>query len=136
MNLFSFLNHRRSKSVAVVLFAAFLAACSSASERGAFNLQSDQIGDLDSKGFPILHGGQYQRDVPLKRTIERARLESELQAIAEAQASTSINVNKRRNELLQQRLQEIARTHGAAAEAEIAAACKTDANGVITCNTD
>jgi len=63
-------------------------------------------------------------------------LDSELQAIAESRKRTGVDVEARRSELLQQRLKHIARTHGAEARAEIAAACKTREDGEIVCKGD
>lgn len=109
------------------------AGCSVTTDQGAFDLEADRTGALDRKGFPIFVGPQYDRDVPLKRTIERARLESDLQAQADARKTPGINVNQRSDQLLQQRLRQIARTHGEAARSEIQAACSTDADGVVSC---
>lgn len=120
-----------------IMIACFVAGCAASPiDRGAFDLESGSPSKVDSKGFPVVSAGEYKRSVPLKRTIERAQLESDLQALADSQASSGVNVDERRSQLLQQRLRQIARTHGAAAEAEIAAACKTDADGVVTCKTD
>ena len=117
-----------------IFVAWFLGGCAlSPLDRGAFDLESGSPTQVDSKGFPVIAAGEYKRNVPLKRTIARAELEAELQAQAEAEASSRVKVDERRNELLQQRLRQIARTHGAQAEAEIAASCKTDADGVVTC---
>lgn len=117
--------------------ALLLGGCVTSSvDKGAFDFESGSIGKVDSKGFPVLSGGAYQRDVPLKRSLERAQLEAELQALAESQASGGANIDQRRSALLQQRLRQIALTHGAKAEAEIAAACTTDSQGIVTCNTD
>lgn len=123
--------------VRAVIIAGLLAGCAANPiDRGAFDLESENLGKVDSKGFPVVSGAQYDREVPLKKRIERAALESELQAIAESRASSLVKVDQRRNELLQQRLKQIARTHGPAAEAEIDASCKTDKEGVVTCTTD
>lgn len=127
----------RSFSPLVILGAGFLlAACNATPRDGAFDLTTGKTGAVDSKGFPVFVGARYERDVPLKRTIERARLEAELEAIAESRKSTDIDVGQRRSQILQARLKEIARTHGARAEAEIAAACTTDQNGIVTCKSD
>ncbi|MEP2943389.1 MAG: hypothetical protein ABJM86_10185 [Hyphomicrobiales bacterium] len=119
------------------MIACLVGGCAASPlDRGAFDLESGSPSKFDSKGFPIVSAGEYKRNVPLKRTIERAQLEADLQALAESQASGGVKVDERRSQLLQQRLRQIARTHGATAEAEIAAACKTDADGVVTCKTD
>ena len=91
---------------------------------------------LIKKGFPVLVGAQYDRKVPLKPTIERARLDAELQALAESRKRSGVDVEARRSELLQQRLKTIARTHGDEARAEIAAACKELEDGEIVCKGD
>lgn len=121
----------------ILIITALLAGCAvNPVDRGAFDLETNSLGKVDNKGFPVVSGAQYQRDVPLKRTIERAALEAELQALAESRASSAVKVDQRRSQLLQQRLKQIARTHGPKARAEIASACKTDADGVVSCNTD
>ncbi|MEP1443614.1 MAG: hypothetical protein ABJK39_11460 [Hyphomicrobiales bacterium] len=113
-----------------------LAGCTASTEFGAFDLETQRTGAVDKKGFPIVVGAQYDRDVPLKPTIERARLDAELQAIAESRKRTDIDVEARKAELLQQRLRTIARTHGSQARAEIAASCKTQDDGEVVCKGD
>lgn len=113
-----------------------LVGCTATTEFGAFDLEAQRTGAVDKNGFPILVGAQYDRDVPLKPTIERARLDAELQALAESRKRTGVDVEARRAELLQQRLKTIARTHGAQARAEIAASCKEQEDGEIVCKGD
>lgn len=122
-----------AKVLPTLLCVGLLAACSAATEFGAFDLEADRTGALDKNGFPVFVGTQYDREVPLRRTIERARLTSELQAIADSRKNPDIDVDKRRSELLQKRLLEIGRTHGSRTQAEISAACESDENGVVTC---
>ena len=116
------------------LFA--LAGCTATTEFGAFDLEAQRTGAVDKNGFPIVVGAQYDRDVPLKPTIERARLDAELQAIAESRKRTGVDIEARKAELLQQRLKTIARTHGSQARAEIAASCKTQDDGEVVCKGD
>ena len=113
-----------------------LAGCAATTEFGAFDLETQRTGAVDKKGFRIFIGGQYDREVPLKPTIERARLDAELQALAESRKRTGVDTEARRAELLQQRLKTIARTHGDQARAEIAAACKEQEDGEIVCKGD
>ena len=113
-----------------------LAGCTSTTEFGAFDLEAQRTGAVDKNGFPIVVGAQYDRDVPLKPTIERARLDAELQAIAESRKRTGVDIEARKAELLQQRLKTIARTHGSQARAEIAASCKTQDDGEVVCKGD
>ncbi|MEO1066520.1 MAG: hypothetical protein AAFW47_03985 [Pseudomonadota bacterium] len=120
----------------VITLTLAVGGCVGTADRGAFDLDSQTTGAVDKRGFPVFLGPQYNRNVPLKRTIERAELESELQAVADSRKNAGIDVDKRRSELLQRRLQEIARTHGPQARAEIEAACATGANGVVTCKGD
>lgn len=121
-------------SVGLLLIA--LAGCAASTELGAFDLENQRTGAVDKKGFPVLVGAQYDRKVPLKPTIERARLDAELQALAESRKRSGVDVEARRSELLQQRLKTIARTHGDEARAEIAAACKELEDGEIVCKGD
>ena len=113
-----------------------MAGCTSTTEFGAFDLEAQRTGAVDKNGFPIVVGAQYDRDVPLKPTIERARLDAELQAIAESRKRTGVDIEARKAELLQQRLKTIARTHGSQARAEIAASCKTQDDGEVVCKGD
>lgn len=127
----------RSVLPLVILGAGLhLVGCTATTQEGAFDLATGKTGAVDAKGFPVFVGARYERDVPLKRTIERARLEAELAAVAESRKSTGVDVDQRRSEILQSRLRDIARTHGASAAAEIAAACTTDQNGIVTCKAD
>ena len=121
-------------SVGLLLIA--LAGCAASTELGAFDLENQRTGAVDKKGFPVLVGAQYDRGVPLKPTIERARLDAELQALAESRKRSGVDIEARRSELLQQRLRTIARTHGDEARAEIAAACKEQEDGEIVCKGD
>jgi len=118
-----------------LLFIA-LSGCAATTDQGAFDLEAQRTGAVDKKGFPVFVGAQYDRKVPLKRTIERARLDAELQALADSRKRTGVDVEARRAELLQQRLKTIARTHGDQARAEIAAACKEQEDGDIVCKGD
>lgn len=120
----------------VIASSMALFACAVPTEHGAFDLESQRTGAVDKNGFPIVLGRQYDRDVPLKPTIERARLDAELKAIADSRKRTGVDVEERRAELLQQRLKTIARTHGDQARAEIAASCKTLEDGEVVCKGD
>ena len=113
-----------------------MAGCTSTTEFGAFDLEAQRTGAVDKNGFPIVVGAQYDRDVPLKPTIKRARLDAELQAIAESRKRTGVDIEARKAELLQQRLKTIARTHGSQARAEIAASCTTQDDGEVVCKGD
>lgn len=121
-------------SVGLLLIA--LAGCAGSTELGAFDLENQRTGAVDKKGFPIFVGSQYDRDVPLRPTVERARLDAELQALAESRKRSGVDAEARRSKLLQQRLKTIARTHGDEARAEIAAACKELEDGEIVCKGD
>ena len=121
-------------SVGLLLIA--LAGCTASTELGAFDLENQRTGAVDKKGFPIFVGAEYDREVPLKPTIERARLDNELQALAESRKRSGVDVEARISKLLQQRLKTIARTHGDEARAEIAAACKELEDGEIVCKGD
>lgn len=124
-----------SRFIFVLLACALcagLGACA-VGDHTAFDLENDSTGRKDRKGFPVFVGPQYNRDVNLKGTVERAELESELQALADSRKDANVDFNARKSELLQQRLQQIARTHGARAQAEIDAACSTDDSGIVSC---
>ena len=121
-------------SVGLLLVA--LAGCTGSTELGAFDLETQRTGTVDKKGFPIFVGTQYDRKVPLKPTVERARLDAELQALAKSRKRSGVDVEARKSKLLKQRLQTIARTHGDEARAEIAAACKELEDGEIVCKGD
>lgn len=129
------IGRRLVMAIAGLLLVA-LAGCTASTEFGAFDLETQRTGAVDKNGFPILVGAQYDRDVPLKRTIERARLDAELQALAESRKRTGVDVEARRAELLQQRLKTIARTHGDQARAEIAASCTEQDDGEVVCKGD
>ena len=120
----------------VGLLLIALAGCTATTEKGAFDLVSQRTGAVDEKGFPIFVGGEYDRRVPLKPTIERARLDAELQALADSRKRSGVDVEARKSKLFQQRLRTIARTHGDEARAEIAAACKEQEDGDIVCKGD
>ena len=127
---------RGALTALVGLLLVALAGCAATTDQGAFDLEAQRTGAVDKKGFPVFVGAQYDRKVPLKRTIERARLDAELQALADSRKRTGVDVEARRAELLQQRLKTIARTHGDQARAEIAAACKEQEDGDIVCKGD
>ena len=125
-----------SLTALVGLLLIALAGCAATTDQGAFDLEAQRTGAVDKKGFPIFVGAQYDREVPLKPTIERARLDAELQALADSRKRAGVDIEARRAELLQQRLKTIARTHGDEARAEIAAACEEQEDGDIVCKGD
>lgn len=127
---------RGSLTALVGLLLIALAGCTATTEQGAFDLEAQRTGAVDKKGFPIFIGAQYDRKVPLKKTIERARLDAELQALADSRKRSGVDVEARKSKLFQQRLRTIARTHGDEARAEIAAACKEQEDGEIVCKGD
>lgn len=129
---------RRNLKVFCAVAAAgiLLHGCKATPDSGAFDLQAKSTGALDSKGYPVLLGGQYERGVPLKRNIERVKIERELKAIADTRRNPGIKAGSGSGRLSQRELREIARTHGAKTEAEIKGACSTDENGIVTCKTD
>ncbi|MEP3231264.1 MAG: hypothetical protein ABJN04_13945 [Hyphomicrobiales bacterium] len=127
---------RHFVKVLVGLLLVALAGCTATTEQGAFDFETQRTGSVDKKGFPVFVGGKYDRKVPLKPTIERARLDAELQALGDSRKRTGSDIEAQRAELSQQRLQTIARTHGDEARAEIAAACKEQEDGEIVCKGD
>ncbi len=122
--------------VFLMLLLLFVAGCTVTTEQGAFDVESDRTGKVDKNGFPVFVGARYDRDVVLKQVDERSEIETELEAIASSRKTPSVDVDKKRNELLQKRLLDIARTHSDDAQAEIDAACQTDENGVVHCKGD
>ncbi|MEM8839129.1 MAG: hypothetical protein AAGE89_13625 [Pseudomonadota bacterium] len=128
---------RINSTLCLLLLAIGLFGCA-LGEHTAFDLEAERTGQVDENGFPVFLGKQYERDVPLMSTTERARIEKDLEALAQSRTPGADEEAAAQGEVrdanqLQERLRSIARSHAAQAEAEIDQACETRSNGPVVC---
>ncbi|MEM8794476.1 MAG: hypothetical protein AAGE61_02825 [Pseudomonadota bacterium] len=129
---------RRIKWTPCTLLLAIVLSGCSVGDHTAFDLEAERTGQVDENGFPVFLGKQYERDVPLMSTTERARVERDLEALAESRTpgtdeAAAAQGGVRDANQLQERLRSIARNHAAQAEAEIDQSCDTRSNGQVVC---